>query len=373
MPSISFALILNENLKNPVLNVPQMESVINIQGDPGPRELQRIRDLVSDSFLDRRKNINDLITTAFNDLSKAQSANDAQKIVTDFNSDMRKAVANFDKEMQKRVTRVVAEDAMREEAAVHEDWKFVCETAWDAVKLTKDGIGLFNDIGELVTGPDVFKLITAGKGLFDLTRDARSLVGSLCDAWRSVEDQQNDVLDILKKIKKTKQGEAPKLSDVKSAQDGLETLSAKIDKLDKSADSIARVVDDMLKLQVGKAFDQSPDAKAAENHIADMLTQLVTLNGEIANRRKFEKSCDSFLKDAVKKAKGDSQYWLSWVFAVYDLVNDLNDMREETDNLYENVTKLKTVGDRLMELSNECKDGFENAKEAQKEIKKSLT
>jgi hypothetical protein len=372
MPEISFALILSENLNNKVLNISQMESIISVKGNPSPRELQEIRDLVSESFNARRKNINDMIRQGFRDLAQASTQQSRDKIIAGVNADLTKFVARFDKEMQRQVTKVVDDDEALSQKATQEGWQFMCATSLNAAKLTTDGIALFNDVFEAVEAKDVVAGAKVLKSLFDLSRSAIGLASDLRDAWRSLEAQEQLAKAALAKIKATKKGTQVNLSDVKKAEDLLDKLGPKIEALEIKADDMSRAVDEMLKAQSSKTFDGEQEAKALEKSIDETLSVLTDLNKEIKARRKFKKSAESSLKDAKTKAKADASYWVTWGLFAYDLVNDLTDLTGDVGGVWDKVNKAKTGIERLQQAHQEWQDDYENGKEAAAELRKLL-
>lgn len=371
MPEISFALILTENLNNKVLNVVQTESVVSVDGKLSPREIASVRDAVSDSFMARRKNLNDMISQAFKDLAKANSAKARDQIIGTFNADMTKSLVTFDREMQKRVTKAVEETKGIGEKAEAEKWSFVVSTAWSVAKLTGDGIKLFAEAFEVVEAPNLSGAASLVKSMVDLTRGVVEFAKGIRDAWRGVKAQEDLVKATLDKIRKTKKGEPVSLSEVNKAEDQLEKLGKKIDALEKQADGLSREVDQMLKLKFEKAFEAST-AKMAEAAIDETLKALSELNKEIIARRKFEKSADTSIKVAKTKAKADASYWKTWAVAAYDLVCDLSDMSGDVESLWDCVTKIKTTSDRLEQAREELESGFESAQEARAELGKLL-
>jgi hypothetical protein len=110
MPDISFALILNENLKNKNLKIKQVESVIEVKGDLDPYQLQKIRDHVSDSVQARRKTINDLIAGKAKQAVAAKDGKQRKAIIAEVDAAIHKSAAAFDKKMQESITAFCEKD-----------------------------------------------------------------------------------------------------------------------------------------------------------------------------------------------------------------------------------------------------------------------
>jgi len=102
---ISYDVVLSSNLALKGLKVTQIQVILDITNvDADPLTLQQIREDASirDCFQARRKKINDELVAAANQLKKAKSEQEAERLVSDLNTTLESQVKTLQKELQTR-------------------------------------------------------------------------------------------------------------------------------------------------------------------------------------------------------------------------------------------------------------------------------
>jgi hypothetical protein len=348
MPEISFALILNENLKNKNLKIKQVESVIKVKGALDPYQIQKIRDHVSDSFQARRKTINDLIAGKAKEAAANKDPKKRSEIIAQVDTAIAKSAAAFDKKIQESITTFCEKDAELAQAAKTGRWSYAVNTLWDVGSLFWNGSeAAVGTASAMATGGATAAL--ALKALFDLCLDFEKFCTTQADAWRGVDAQEKKLKAALDVIKKTKKGSPVAQSDIEKAESALAPLGPKIDVMEKNTRALAVKLDAILKQQIEKKVTDKKTVKKVENAVQAAVTEVAELGAAIAKKRKAQLSAKDSIKSAMTKAKADPWSYVTWARGIYESFNDTLDLSKPAENLYDAAKQLKIVVSQALE------------------------
>src|SRR5262245_47048169 len=141
MPTISFALILGDNLKLKYLKLKQCETIIDITGPTDSNTLQLMRQdpAVNSCFMDRRANLNKLIVDTENKLATLAKAgkpkSEAETIRGTFNTEYKRQIDVFEKTLDEKVKGFCKANEAKLAAQQISNWKFGIRTVWSLGEL----------------------------------------------------------------------------------------------------------------------------------------------------------------------------------------------------------------------------------------------
>ena len=347
MPTISFALILSDTLKNKNIKVSQIESEIEVKGQLDPYQLQRIRDQVSESFQQRRKNLNDFILKKAAEAAKEKDPKKRVEIIRQADAQIAKSVRDFDKKIQTEITAFCEKDEELRQAGSG-TWSYLVSTAWQIGSLVWNGSKASVETGAgLATGGATAAL--AVKSLIDLALDFKKFWESQTEAWRSVERQQQLLQDALTKIRKTKKGTPVALSDAQAAEAALAPFGPKIDALEKTTRGFSLRLDAMLKDGALRTVKDKKALKKIEDAIDALVRKVADLGEAVTQKRALQKRAKDSIRTAMAKAKADPTSWLTWAAGIYDKINDLMDVTSEAEDIYSAIKQCVIVFQSVQE------------------------
>lgn len=339
MAEISFALLLEQNLKLKGLPLKQIETVITITGADDPQTLQKMRESVKDSFLARRKNLNDLIATAYSDMQKLAAKDKVLARKKKLDEDMKLMIATFEKDLNKRVADFCSKDAQVVQEYNAGRVKWAVKTAWALY-------GIVATVFEAATeGPQLSSLFDYIDTAKEIVATARDLI-TACQSENTVRDKIEKGLakvkaikppatipkDVLEKIELDIKVYKTKLGSVEmTARKASQNLQALLTKIDKSKD-----LDAKKKAQAEKMVDA-------------MINRIIDLNEGVDQGKKFSQSSLDKIKNFEKRAKENPQSYWQLLCKLY----------EEAREKYLDARgpqEYKDVADQFVKLCTEDKD-----------------
>ena len=323
--SVSFALVLRKNLgesnKQSILKLPQIELEVEVKSGMDPYTLQEMRDAISPSFMDRRKNLNSLIEASEKELFKEKNEKKRKALTKVSLKKIDAELSAFEKNLTKRVNDFcIAEDKKRDDFD-KENVKFAVSCAWSLGNVLNDAIGGITALFATVVVPTAS--LSAAKSIADLALDIKGLVDNLRDAYKSGADVQADILADLKRIKAVKAPKPVGKSLVQNLSKNIGLYETKMTAAEMQAKALARKVDALLKF-ANKRKDLSAEA---EKRITKVVSATIAEVQRIAkDLKKGQRSLQSFKArhaNAEKTAATDAASFIGWAVGAYDMANKI--------------------------------------------------
>jgi hypothetical protein len=337
MAEITYAVILDKNLKLNHLEVPQMEVVLDVTGaDPDPLTLQQIRDepSINQCFQDRRKNINDFIEKVDGQLAKIKDKKQVESLISALNKKIDGELNTLEDELQKRVDVFVQKQKQNVNDLFWARAKIATRIVKALIKVGKGVVELPGKataaFGAGLTGAGVFLSLVALKSLYSSVTDIKGAFDEVKGALEGEREQYNKLkkaVTELKKIKKPNPVPQDKIEDVEKL---LGPYGARLLGVDSSAKSAATKLDKHLKeLEAGK-FRKKEAQKAAEDVVHEMILKIIELSKNVEEGRKLLQSAKDKVKDALTRVKKDTSIFWTLAGPLWKVVDGLMDAGEKT-------------------------------------------
>jgi chromosome segregation ATPase len=337
---ISFALVLDKNLKLENLKLKQIETVINVRGDTDPVTLQRMRDAVRDSFQDRRKNLNALIAKSEGNLAKIKNRKDRQKAAKVALQAIDKQVKGFEKNLNTRIVAFCREEEKKTAEFDAAQVKWGIATMWSAGAVLKDTVtGIAALFASAALPPASLAL---GKAIADLALDMKGLYQDLRDACKSEADVRKDISNAFKKLKAIKKPKPVPKSSVNQLDKSIQLHKAKLDEIEMRAKQIGARLNGFLKLSEKPGLSKN-GKKILRGAIDKRIKEIVKLNTDLKKGRSQYTSFLSKYKQAKKRQATDAWSIVDWSLEVYDVVNKLFSWTVEFGDVEKQMDMLVTL------------------------------
>lgn len=319
--TVSFALILNKNLKLTNLKLSQIETVIKVTAGMDPLTLQQMRDAVSDSFKARRDNLNSFIEASEKLLAREPDMRKRQQkagaVISKLNADVKKFEAN----LTKRVNEFCAAEEKRQEDFDKGQVKFAVSTLWSAATILKDTVGGISALFASAVVPAA--TLAAAKAIADLLLDIKGLYGSLSDACKSHQKVQQEIVNSLKKIKATKPPKPIGKSVLNQLESQIKLYEDKLESIEMYAKSLAKQLNGVLTFAEKNKGISAEAKKRIKKFVTRNIKDIVSISNDIRSGKRNIQSFNDKYKEASKRSKTDAQSVFDWALSFYEMANKL--------------------------------------------------
>ncbi|MFO0901389.1 MAG: hypothetical protein U0939_00210 [Pirellulales bacterium] len=329
MPSISFALLENENLKQyGRLKIKQAEVIVEVTGNTDSSTLAKIREAAWERLEPSRANLNKALKLQCKKIEAASKKNESQvELKKELEKKLGAAVDLLEKQFKAEVKKAIIADQALAMMVLRDGLKFGVRTTWSLANLVWDTTEAVVSVGAAAT---VVGGLNAIRKCYAVIKDVQKILDEFNNNSLEEEEHRKQLKAALKKVSSVKKGASIPTGDYNNLERLALSYPPKIAAVELSSKELAKCLDALLDETEGIEFPNKKTQQNIEAETSKLINKIIHINQYSKSGKELVVKSKDMLKD-LKKSK-DTGYILGIVDTFLEYVGKVDPLME-LDNL----------------------------------------